>query len=141
MKKIIREFREFAMRGNVLDMAIGVVMGNAFGKIVSSLVNDIIMPLFGALLGDSMFENLRITLVPAVNNEGGVFLNYGVFIQTIVDFLIIAFSIFMAVKLINSFRRRNKKEEQPAEPELTKEEILLTEIRDLLKERTAEQEQ
>ena len=112
----IKEFREFAMRGNVVDLAVGVIIGAAFGKIVSSLVADIIMPPLGLLIGG----------IPAV------VMHYGLFIQNVFDFVIVAFAIFMAIKLINRLNR--KKEEPAAAPAPTKEEVLLTEIRDLLKE-------
>ncbi|KMY51824.1 large conductance mechanosensitive channel protein MscL [Peribacillus loiseleuriae] len=118
---MIKEFKEFAMRGNVIDLAIGVILGAAFGKIVTSLVNDIIMPLIGLLLGGIDFSNLSFKV-----------LKYGMFIQTIVDFLIVAFSIFLFIKLFNKLYTRKKKVEE-ASPSLTKEEELLTEIRDLLK--------
>lgn len=118
---MIKEFKEFAMRGNVIDLAIGVILGAAFGKIVTSLVNDIIMPLIGLLLGGIDFSNLSFKVV-----------KYGMFIQTIVDFLIVAFSIFLFIKLFNKLYTHKKKVEE-ASPSLTKEEELLTEIRDLLK--------
>lgn len=141
-----KEFKEFAMKGNVMDMAIGVIIGGAFGKIVTSLVNDVLMPLIGALIGNVDFTTLSATLKPAVMNgeevvKEAVTLNYGNFIQTTVDFLIVAFCIFLVIKLINKASRMVKKpaEEEapaaPAEPEPTKEEILLTEIRDLLKQK------
>lgn len=130
----LSEFKTFAMRGNVIDLAVGVVMGTAFKTIVSSLVDDIIMPLIGALVGGTDFKNLEIVLSNA-DTENPAILAYGQFIQNIVDFIIIAFSIFIMVKVISKLNR--KKEEDVVEevkvPELTKEEILLTEIRDLLK--------
>ena len=121
--KFLNEFKQFAMRGNVLDMAVGIIIGGAFGKIVSSLVSDIIMPPLGLLIGGVNFTQLAITL------KEGVTINYGNFIQIIFDFLIVAFSIFLVIKLVNSLQR--KKEEAPAEP--SDEIKLLTEIRDLLK--------
>ena len=121
--KLLNEFKQFAMRGNVLDMAVGIIIGGAFGKIVSSLVSDIIMPPLGLLIGGVNFTQLAITL------KEGVTINYGNFIQIIFDFLIVAFSIFIVIKLVNSLQR--KKEEAPAEP--SDEIKLLTEIRDLLK--------
>lgn len=140
-----KEFKEFAMKGNVMDMAIGVIIGGAFGKIVTSLVNDLLMPLIGALIGNVDFTTLSATLRPAVMNgeevvKEAVTLNYGNFIQTTVDFLIVAFCIFLVIKLINKASNMVKKPEEeapaaPAEPEPTKEEILLTEIRDLLKQK------
>jgi large conductance mechanosensitive channel len=142
----LKEFKEFAMKGNVMDMAIGVIIGGAFGKIVTSLVNDVLMPLIGALIGNVDFTTLSYTLKPAVMNgeevvKEAVTLHYGNFIQTTVDFIIIAFCIFLMIKLINKATSVVKKpaEEEapaaPAEPEPTKEELLLTEIRDLLKEK------
>lgn len=128
----IKEFKEFAMRGNVIDMAVGVVIGGAFGKIVSSLVADIIMPIVGTLTGGINFTNLKIVLKDGIGETPAVTLNYGNFIQTSVDFLIIAFCIFLAIKGINSLKKKEeKKEEAPAK---TPEDILLLqEIRDLLK--------
>ncbi len=136
---VLKEFREFAMRGNVLDMAVGVVMGGAFGKIVSSVVSDIIMPPIGILVGGVNFTDLKMTLkeagVDAVGNVlPAVTLNYGNFLQTIFDFVIIAFAIFLMVKSINSFHKKNTPE-TPAESAPSKEEVLLAEIRDLLKEK------
>ena len=140
-----KEFKEFAMKGNVMDMAIGVIIGGAFGKIVTSLVKDLLMPLIGALIGNVDFTTLSATLRPAVMNgeevvKEAVTLNYGNFIQTTVDFLIVAFCIFLVIKLINKASNMVKKPEEeapaaPAEPEPTKEEVLLTEIRDLLKQK------
>lgn len=143
----LKEFKEFAMKGNVMDMAIGVIIGGAFGKIVTSLVNDVLMPLLGALIGHVDFTTLSATLRPAVLDDAGevvkeaVTLHYGNFIQTTVDFIIVAFCIFLMIKLINKATNIVKKpaEEEapaaPAEPEPTKEEVLLTEIRDLLKQK------
>jgi large conductance mechanosensitive channel len=132
--KIISEFKAFAMRGNVVDMAIGIILGGAFGKIVSSMVNDIIMPPIGLLVGGVDFTDLSIVLKQAVGETPAVTINYGVFIQVIIDFVIVAFAIFMAVKAMNSMKK--KQETAPAAPPApTKEEILLTEIRDLLKNR------
>jgi large conductance mechanosensitive channel len=129
---MFKEFREFAMRGNVMDMAIGIILGGAFGKIVSSLVNDVLMPPIGMLLGGVDFSNLMITLKGATETVPAVSLRYGVFINTVIDFIIIAFSIFLVVKAINSLKR--KEEEKPAAPPAPpKQEVLLTEIRDLLK--------
>ncbi len=126
---MIKEFKEFAVKGNVVDMAVGIIIGAAFGKIVSSVVADVIMPPIGLILGGVDFSNLAIILKEAVDKEPAVTLNYGKFIQTVIDFIIIAFSIFILVKGINSLKR--KQEEAPAEP--PKQEVLLTEIRDLLK--------
>jgi large conductance mechanosensitive channel len=129
---ILREFKEFAVKGNAIDMAIGIIIGAAFGKIISSLVDDIIMPPIGVLVGGVDFTKLAVTLKEATADAPAVTLNYGNFIQTLVDFTIIAFAIFMLVKLINRLRR---KQETAPEPIPTKEELLLAEIRDLLKER------
>ena len=133
----IKEFKEFAMRGNVVDMAVGVVIGGAFGKIVSSLVADVVMPLLSIMTGGVNFTNWKLVLKQAVI-EGEkavtpeVALNYGMFMQVIFDFVIIAFSIFLVVKAINRFRK--KKEEAPTAPaEPTEDVVLLREIRDLLK--------
>ncbi len=131
---LLKEFKKFAMRGNVVDMAVGIVIGAGFGKIVSSLVTDVLMPPIGMLLGGVDFSNLAITLKAAVGDAPAVVLNYGKFIQTVVDFTIIAFAIFMGIKAINTMKRAE--EAAPtAPPEPTKEELLLTEIRDLLKEK------
>lgn len=131
---MVQEFKKFAMRGNVVDMAVGIIIGAAFGKIVSSFVADVIMPPLGLLLGGVDFKDLAIVLKEAVGDTPAVVIAYGQFIQTIVDFLIIAFAIFMAIKVMNSLKR--KEEEAPAAPpEPTKEEVLLTEIRDILKQK------
>jgi len=131
---MLKEFKEFAVKGNVVDMAVGIVIGAAFGKIVSSFVGDVIMPPIGALLGGVDFSNLSIVVKEAVEKKPAVLISYGKFIQTIIDFTIIAFAIFMAVKAINVLRK--KEAEAPAEPPApSKEELLLTEIRDLLKEK------
>lgn len=127
---MLKEFKKFAMRGNVFDLAIGVVIGGAFGKIVSSLVNDIIMPIIGLIIGGINFTNLK--LVIGKNGDAELAITYGAFIQTVVDFLIISFSIFLIVKAITSFKKKEEKKEAPAP---SKEEILLTEIRDILKEK------
>ncbi len=124
-----KEFKEFAARGNVVDLAVGVIIGGAFGKIVASLVDDVIMPIIGLILGGIDFSALEFQVGEAV-------IKYGAFIQSIVDFVIIAFSIFMIIRAINKFKK--KEEEEPPEPEEyvpTKEETLLMEIRDLLKNR------
>ncbi len=129
---ILKEFKEFAVKGNAVDMAVGIVIGAAFGKIISSLVADVVMPPIGVLVGGVDFTKLGVTLKEAAGNVPAVTLNYGNFIQTVVDFTIIAFAIFMVVKLINKLKKQE--EAAPvAPPEPTKEEILLTEIRDLLK--------
>ena len=129
---LINEFKEFSMRGNVLDLAIGVIIGAAFGKIVSSLVSDVIMPPIGLLLGGLDFSNFSFILKDAFEKTPAVALKYGVFINHIIDFVIVAFTIFLLIKGVNKFKR--KAEEAPAAPaEPTKEELLLTEIRDILK--------
>jgi large conductance mechanosensitive channel len=131
---ILQEFKEFAIKGNAIDMAVGIIVGAAFGKTISSLVADVFMPPIGVLIGGVDFTKLAFTIKEAAGNAPAVTLNYGNFIQTVVDFTIIAFAIFMVVKLINKL----KKSEDPA-PEVaakpSKEELLLTEIRDLLKEK------
>ena len=128
---ILKEFKEFAVKGNAVDMAVGIIIGAAFGKIISSLVADVVMPPIGVLVGGVGFTKLGITLKEAVGDVPAVTLNYGNFIQAVVDFTIIAFAIFMMIKLIN---RLKKQEAAPvAPPEPTKEELLLIEIRDLLK--------
>ncbi|MBQ0030155.1 MAG: large-conductance mechanosensitive channel protein MscL [Paludibacteraceae bacterium] len=127
--KLLDEFKTFAMKGNVVDMAVGVIIGGAFGKIVTSLVNDLIMPLVGMACGGVDFTKLSYKLA---EGEDGAVLNYGQFLQNVFDFLIIAICIFFFIKLINAFNK--KKEEAPAAPPApSKEEVLLTEIRDLLK--------
>ncbi len=132
MKKVLTEFKTFALKGNVIDMAVGIVIGLAFGKIVSSIVNDIVMPPIGLLIGGVNFTDLSIVLKEASEAGPAVAINYGNFIQVVFDFLIIALAVFMTVKLLNAARK--KKEEAPAPPPaLTKQEELLTEIRDLLK--------
>lgn len=151
----LQEFKTFALKGNVVDMAVGVIIGGAFGKIVTSLVNDIIMPPIGNILGGKNFSDLAVTIKeaqPAILNDAGevvtpeiaeVLWKYGAFLQTCLDFFIIAISVFVMIKIINKLTSLRKKEEEAAaavepapapEPEPTKEEILLTEIRDLLKE-------
>ncbi len=136
MKKFFQEFKTFAMRGNVMDMAVGIILGSAFGKIVSSLVGDLIMPLVGLLVGGVNFTDLKIDLKDAaVDNLGNVVpavtINYGTFLQTTFDFIVIAFCIFLMIKVIN--RISHKKEEAPATPAEPSEEVkLLGEIRDLL---------
>lgn len=138
---IIKEFKEFAIKGNLVDIAVGLIIGAAFGKVVSSFVADIIMPPIGILLGGVDFSDLKVVLKDAVIENGqkveAVTLNYGQFIQTVIDFLIIAASVFVVIKLMNSIKK--KEQEQPASPSpevLTKDQILLTEIRDSLKNRS-----
>lgn len=142
---MLKEFKSFAMKGNVLDLAVAVIIGGAFGKIITSFVNDVLMPPIGLLLGNTDFSNLKVILkagadavmngdqvvTPAVT---AVTLNYGVFINTVLDFLIVAFSIFMVIKAFNSMKK--KQAEAPAAPPApSKEETLLAEIRDILKEK------
>ena len=134
MKKFLEEFKAFAMRGNVLDMAVGVVIGGAFGKITTSLVNDIILPLISMLTGGIDFSNWKWVLKAAQGDAAEVAVNFGSFIAVVLDFIIIAFAIFCMLKAINKLHK--KKEEAPAAPpEPSAEEKLLTEIRDLLKEK------
>lgn len=153
-----KEFKEFALKGNVMDMAVGVIIGGAFGKIVSSLVNDILMPPIGALIGNTDFSQLRVDLskfrdmtsnamqsVGDLVGGGGnaavqvapepIYWNYGAFIQQCVDFAILAFCVFLMVKLMNRLMKKKHTETPPQPPVMSKEEQLLTEIRDLLKER------
>lgn len=136
---ILEEFKKFAMRGNVMDMAVGIIIGAAFGKIVTSLVNDILMPPLGMLLGKMDFSNMAIVLKPAIIDEAtkavltpAVTIGYGMFINAIINFVIVAFAIFMLIKGINSLQRK-----QPPAPAVapapTKEELLLTDIRDILR--------
>lgn len=129
---MMQEFKSFAMKGNVVDMAVGIIIGAAFGKIVSSLVSDVIMPPIGLLLGGVDFSNLVVTLRAATESAPAVVLKYGVFINTVVDFVIVAFAIFMLVRGMNALRQ--KEEAAPAAPPApSKQEVLLGEIRDLLK--------
>jgi large conductance mechanosensitive channel len=129
---MMTEFRDFAMRGNVVDMAVGIVIGGAFGKLVSSFVSDVLMPPIGMALGGVNFSDLAMTLQEASGDVAAVTMNYGSFIQTVIDFIIIAFAIFMVIKAMNSMKK--KEEEAPAAPpKPSAEETLLTEIRDLLK--------
>jgi large conductance mechanosensitive channel len=129
---MMSEFKSFAMKGNVMDMAVGIIMGGAFGKIVASFVGDVLMPPIGILLGGVDFTNLAFTLKVASAEAPAVTLKYGAFIQTVVDFLIIAFAIFMMVKWMN--RMKKQEEAAPAvPPKPSNEEVLLTQIRDLLK--------
>ena len=128
-----KEFKEFAMRGNVIDLAIGIVIGGAFGKIVASLVNDVLMPPIGLLLGGVDFSKLLIPLRYAADGTVEVALRYGMFINVLIEFIIIAFAIFMMIKGINKMKRKEEAKPAPAGP--SKEEKLLTEIRDLLKKK------
>jgi len=130
---IIKEFKEFAMRGNVVDMAVGFIIGSAFGKIVTSLVNDIIMPPIGLALGGIDFKSFAITIRQAVGDTPAVTIRYGMFINVIVDFVIVAFVLFAIIKLMNTLKR-NKEVTPAAPPKPPAQEVLLTEIRDLLKQ-------
>ena len=136
---MMKEFKEFAMRGNVVDMAVGIIIGGAFGKIVSSFVADVVMPPLGLLIGGVDFSALKFILKPEVLDEAGelvtaaVSVNYGSFIMTVLDFLIIAWAIFMVIKAMNSMKKKKEAAPPPPPPGPTKEETLLTEIRDLLK--------
>jgi len=128
----VKEFKTFAMRGNVMDMAVGIVIGVAFGKIVTSLVNDVIMPPIGLLMGGVDFSHLAVTLKAAAGSEAAVTLKYGMLINTVIDFLIVVFAIFMVVKGMNALKR--KKEEVPvAPPPPPVQEMLLRDIRDILR--------
>lgn len=132
---ILKEFREFAVKGNVVDMAVGVVVGGAFGKIVTSLVNDVVMPPIGLAVGGVNFSALQVTLKDAEGAAPAVALKYGAFLQTIFDFMIVAGAIFLAVKLINRLKREEKAPAAPAAPSTpSKEEVLLGEIRDGVRE-------
>ena len=140
MGKFLSDFKEFAMKGNVIDLAVGVIIGGAFGKIVSSLVDDIIMPVVTIITGGDGYKNMKYVITHAQSAADGkaaveeVAINYGIFIQNIVDFFIIAISIFVALRVIMKFKK--KEEEAPAPPaEPSAEEVLLTEIRDILKEK------
>ena len=141
----LQDFKAFAMKGNVIDMAVGVIIGGAFGKIVSSVVADVIMPPIGLLVGGVNFTDLKWVLKPAVVENGqevvaAVTLNYGNFLQVTFDFLVIAFSVFLFVRLLSRLNRKKEKPAAPAAPPApSKEELLLTEIRDLLKEQVREE--
>jgi large conductance mechanosensitive channel len=132
---MLKEFREFIARGNVVDLAVGVIIGGAFGSIVKSLVDQVIMPPIGLITGGIDFSNLKIVLKPAVGKTAEVAIAYGAFINTVITFLIIAFVIFLVVKAANSLRRQEAAEPDPAPAAPTPTEALLTEIRDLLKSR------
>ena len=138
----MKEFKEFAMKGNVMDMAVGVIIGGAFGKIVSSLVDDVLMPIIGKVTGGVDFTNLFVTLgdgeyatLAAAKEAGAAVLAYGQFIQNIIDFLIVAFCIFLMIKGMNKLNRKKEEPEQPAAPAGPTQEELLAEIRDLLKQK------
>ncbi len=140
--KFLDEFKQFAMRGNVVDMAVGIIIGGAFGKIVSSFVSDVVMPPLGILIGGVNFTDLKITIKSAVADGAGaiinpaVTINYGNFVQVVFDFIIIAFAIFSMVKIMNNLNKKKAEEPKPAAPPTPPADIvLLTEIRDLLKEK------
>ncbi|MFN3581010.1 MAG: large-conductance mechanosensitive channel protein MscL [Pseudomonas sp.] len=135
---IVQEFKAFAMRGNVVDMAVGIIIGAAFGKVVSSFVANIVMPPLGLLIGGVDFADLAVVLKEAEGEAAAVTLGYGLFIQSIVDFLIIAAAIFVAIRVMNSLKRKDEVAPPPAPETLSKQEILLTEIRDLLERPKAE---
>lgn len=136
---VVKELKDFMMRGNVVDMAVGIIIGGAFGKIVSSLVSDVVMPPIGVILGGVNFSDLKIIIKEAADGVAAVSINYGAFIQTVIDFVVISTVIFFAIKGMNSLRSK-KEEVAPAEtpPAPSKEELLLTEIRDLLKEKNTQ---
>lgn len=137
ISSIFNEFREFALKGNVVDMAVGIIIGAAFSKIVTSLVNDVITPPLGILIGGADFKDLKFILKEASDGAPAVTLNYGNFIQSTIDFIIVAFAIFAAIKAMNALRtlaiKQKKEADEQTPPEPTKEEALLTEIRDILK--------
>jgi large conductance mechanosensitive channel len=138
---MLKEFKEFAMRGNVMDMAVGIIIGAAFGKIITSLVNDVIMPPIGLLMGNVDFSNLFVNLqmgsdyatIAAAEEAGAPIIKYGIFINTVLDFVIVAFAIFLVIRGINRLRRKQEAAPPPAPPAPSAEEKLLAEIRDLLK--------
>jgi len=134
MKKLLNEFKEFAVRGNVMDMAVGVVIGGAFGKIVSSLVADIIMPVLSMITGRINLTALAVTVPAALEGAKPITITYGNFLQTVLDFVAIAFSIFLVIKAMNRLKRK-KEAAAPPPAEPGREEVLLTEIRDLLKKK------
>lgn len=143
MNKFLSDFKAFAMKGNIIDMAVGVIIGGAFGKIVTSLVNDILMPVISLVTGGDGYKNLKYIITPEAKDAAGtvvteqVSVNYGLFIQNIVDFVIIAFCIFVALRVIMKFKKKEEEAPAPA-PEPTKEEELLTQIRDILKEQQSQ---
>lgn len=136
---LMQEFKEFAVKGNAVDMAVGVIVGAAFGKVVSSLVADVFMPPIGVLVGGVDFTKLAVTIKEAADNVPAVTLNYGNFIQSVVDFIIISFAIFMMIKMLNSLKKEPPPQEPAVEPAPSKEELLLAEIRDLLKDNAMKQ--
>ena len=139
MKKVVNEFKEFISRGSVVDLAVGIIVGGAFTSIVNSFVNDIIMPIIGLILGKVNFTDLKLVLVKASGDMAEVSVNYGSFIQNVINFLLTALAIFIMIKFINAFKRKEKKEEAKKEekkaPVKSDEVLLLTEIRDLLQKK------
>lgn len=133
MKNVIKEFKEFISRGSVVDLAVGIIVGGAFTAIVTSFVNDIIMPVLGLILGKINFTELKLVLVQATDTISEVSVNYGNFIQNIINFLLTALAIFIMIKFINSFKHKEKKKEEMKQPVKSNEVLLLEEIRDLLK--------
>jgi large conductance mechanosensitive channel len=131
--KLVDEFKAFAMKGNVVDMAVGIIIGAAFGKIIASMVSDVIMPPLGLLIGGVNFTDLKFVMKEAVGTNPAVTLNYGNFLQVVFDFLIVAFVVFMMIKAMNSAKKKQAAAPPAAPPAPSKEELLLTEIRDLLK--------
>ena len=132
---MLKEFKQFALKGNILDLALAVVMGGAFSKIVTSLVNDLITPILGLLLGGVNFSDLKYYVPSIIAGGKAVSINYGLFIQAVIDFLIIAFSLFIFIKAISSMKKKETKEVVVIVPTPSKEEVLLSEIRDLLREK------
>jgi len=130
---LISEFKQFALKGNVVDMAVGIIIGAAFGKIVSSLVGDVLMPPIGVMLGGVDFSSLSITIKDAVDTAPAVVIGYGKFIQTVIDFIIVAAAIFVAIKAMNALKKKEAEAPPAAPPAPSAQEVLLTEIRDLLK--------
>jgi large conductance mechanosensitive channel len=131
---MLKEFKQFAVKGNVVDLAVGVIIGGAFGKIVTSLVNDMLMPMLGLLVGKVNFKELKLVIAPASEETAEVAILYGSFIQSVVDFFIIAFSVFLFVKVLTTIRKKEP-EAPPTPPAPSKEAVLLEEIRDLIKAR------
>jgi large conductance mechanosensitive channel len=132
---MIQEFKAFALRGNVVDMAVGIIIGAAFGKVTTSFVNDVVMPPIGLLLGNADFTEFAVTLKAATAEAPAVTLNYGAFITTVLDFTIMAFAVFLVIKGMNSLKRKEEEEPPPPPPEMTRDQVLLTEIRDALHRR------
>lgn len=132
MKKVVKEFKEFISRGSVIDLAVGIIIGGAFTSIVTSFVNDMIMPVIGLILGKVNFADLKLVLVKASADMAEVSINYGNFIQNIINFLLTALAIFIMIKFVNAFKRKEKKKEEAKAPVKSEEVVLLTEIRDLL---------